>query len=238
MKKLLGILVLGLLWCNVALAESSLPECEGNDNNISKYTRKHFDKMKKWTNCHGTALGPKGQKYIGEFYKGKFHGQGIFTHEGKKYVGQYKNHKRYGQGTYTYANGDKYVGEWKEHKYHGEGTYIYSNGDKYSGGWKKDKFFEPAKRREQHGQGTLIKADGTIKNGIWKKGKLVKRNEIGILEEKKAAAKEAKEKAKADSKETLATSVANQLREVNELYQAGALTEEEFKKAKEQIINQ
>ncbi len=57
-------------------AQSSLPECEGNDKNISKYTRKHFSMMRKWTNCHGTAMGPKGQKYIGEFYKGGFHGQG------------------------------------------------------------------------------------------------------------------------------------------------------------------
>jgi len=29
MKKLLGILVLGLLWCKVGFAESSLPSCEG-----------------------------------------------------------------------------------------------------------------------------------------------------------------------------------------------------------------
>ena len=56
-----------------------------------------------------------------------------------------------------------------------------------------------------------------------------------LKEEKRAAAKAAKDKTKADSKET---SIAKQLREVNELYQAGALTEEEYKEAKEQIINQ
>ena len=38
MKKLLGILVLGLLWCNVVQA---LPECKGTDSS-------------KWTNCFGT----------------------------------------------------------------------------------------------------------------------------------------------------------------------------------------
>jgi hypothetical protein len=190
MKRLLAylFLVLGfvLFNYNVAMSQSSLPECEGNNKNISKYSRKHFDKMKKWTNCHGTAMGPKGQKYIGEFYKGKFHGQGIFRNEGREYVGQYKNHKRHGQGTYTYANGEKYVGGWKKHKYYGKGTYTYSNGDKYIGKWKKDKYFEPAKRSEQHGQGTLTKADGTIENGIWKKGKLVKRNNIEIQVDKKA----------------------------------------------------
>ena len=180
-------LVLGsvLVIYNVAMSQSSLPECEGNNKNISTYSREHFNMMKKWTNCHGTAVGPKGQKYVGEFYNGEFHGQGIFSHEGRKYVGQYKNHKRHGQGTYIYANGEKYIGGWRKHIYHGEGTYFYSNGDKYSGGWKKDKFFEPAKRREQHGQGTLIKVDGTIENGIRKKGKLVKRNEIGIQIAKK-----------------------------------------------------
>ena len=105
-KKIYFCVFLVFLFCGKVLAQSSLPECEGNDKNISKYSRKHFSKMRKWTNCHGTGMGPKGQKYIGEFYKGEFHGQGIFRHEGREYVGQYKNHKRHGQGTYTYANGD------------------------------------------------------------------------------------------------------------------------------------
>ena len=74
-----------------------------------------------------------------------------------------------------------------------------------------------------------------------------------LREEKRAAAKAAKDKAKAardkvkhvirSAKEktkadSTETSMAKQLREVNELYQAGALTEEEYKEAKEQIINQ
>ena len=67
MKKIFISLFLTIVFCGVSLAQSSLPECEGNDNNMSKYTRKHFSLMRKWTNCHGTAMGPKGQKYIGEF---------------------------------------------------------------------------------------------------------------------------------------------------------------------------
>ena len=97
--------------------------------------------MRKWTNCHGIALGPKGQKYIGEFYEGEFHGNGIFRFEGREYDGQYKKHKREGQGTYTYANGDKYVGEWKEHKYHGKGTYSFADGRETTGDWKKGIMF-------------------------------------------------------------------------------------------------
>ena len=167
MRELSLYVFLILIFCTITLSQSSLPECEGSDRNILKYSRKHFNMMRKWTNCHGTAIGPKGQKYIGEFYEGKFHGQGTFRHKGREYVGQYKNHKRHGYGTYTYANGDQYVGEWKEHKYYGKGTYIYSNGDKYVGEWKKGK---------RHGKGIFTHADGKIEEGIWKKGKLIKPN--------------------------------------------------------------
>ena len=109
MKKLLGILVLGLLFCNVTLAQSLLPECEGNDNKISKFFLKHhkekgkfkkiiqhskewkeylkhYKQTRKWTKCQGTGMGPRGEKYVGEWQDGKFHGQGTFTHEGRKFV--------------------------------------------------------------------------------------------------------------------------------------------------------
>ena len=170
MKKFLAILVLGLLWCSIALQQSLLPECKGNDSNLSKFSPKHFIKMRRWTNCYGTGIGPKGTKYVGEFYKGKFHGQGTFTKSGRKYVGQYKNHKRHGQGTYIYANGDKYVGEWKNHKYFGQGTYIYANGDKYVGEWKKNKYNTPDNSRGRDGHGTYIYANGDKYVGAWKKG--------------------------------------------------------------------
>ena len=166
MRKLSLYVFLILIFCNIILAQSSLPECEGNDKNISKYSRKHFNKMRKWTNCHATALGPKGQKYVGEFYKGKFHGQGTFIGiDGRKYVGQYKNHKKHGKGTYTYANGDKYIGKWKKAKYDGHGTYTYTNGDKYIGKWKNGL---------RHGQGSFTHASGRVEDGVWKRNKLLK----------------------------------------------------------------
>ena len=145
MKFFLGILVLVLFLTNITLAQSSLPECEGNDKNISKFSGKHFLMVKKWTSCQGTGIGPKGEKYVGEFYKGKFHGEGIFTKDGRKYVGQYKNHKRHGQGTYTYANGDIYVGEWKQGLRHGKGTFTHINGKIEEGIWKKDKLVKSKK---------------------------------------------------------------------------------------------
>ena len=174
MKKLFLHIFLLLTICNVVLSQSLLPECEGNDKNISSFSTAHFSKVRKWTNCQGTSHGPKGQKYVGEFYKGKFHGHGTFTQDGRKYVGQYKDHKRHGQGTYAYANGDQYVGEWKKDKYNapdnlrerdGYGTYTYSDGGVYAGEWKKGL---------RHGKGNFIHANGRVEEGIWKKDKLVK----------------------------------------------------------------
>ena len=165
MKKVSLYVFLALMICNIAPSQSSLSECEGNDKNISSFSVGHFNKIRKWTNCQGTAVGPNGGKYVGEFYKGKFHGHGTYIHAGRKYVGQYQDHKRHGQGTYTYANGDKYIGEWKKHKYNGQGTYIYANGDKYVGEWKKGL---------RHGEGIFTHADGKVEEGIWKKDRLVK----------------------------------------------------------------
>ena len=165
MKKVYIYVFLVLMIYNIALSQSSLLECEGNNKNISSFSVEHFTKIRKWTNCHGTAIGPNGEKYIGEFYKGKFQGHGTFEHAGRKYVGQYKDHKKHGQGTYKYANGDEYVGEWKKAKYDGQGTYTYANGDKYVGAWKKG---------VRHGKGIFIDANGKVEEGIWKNNKLVK----------------------------------------------------------------
>ena len=76
MRKLFLYVFLVLIFCNIVLAQSSLPECEGNDENISKYSRKHFNKMRKWTNCHGFFTGPKGGTYEGEFFIGQATGRG------------------------------------------------------------------------------------------------------------------------------------------------------------------
>ena len=171
MKKLFLYVFLILIFYNLALAQSLLPECEGNDKNILEFSIKHFKKVRKWTNCHGTAISPKGAKYIGEFYEGNFHGQGTYIGtNGRQYVGQYKNHKRHGQGTYTYANGDKYIGEWKKAKYYGQGIYIYANGDQYVGEWKKKKYHKPDNLSEREGQGTYTYANGDKYIGEWKNG--------------------------------------------------------------------
>ena len=195
MKKLFTYVFLSLMFCNIMLAESMLPECKGNE--ITNPIKKYFV-TKKWTNCYGTFLDLKGRPaYVGEFYKGQPHGQGTFNYAGRKYVGQWKRGKQHGQGIYTYPNGDKYAGEWKKGKYYGKGTYTYVNGDKYAGEWKKRKYNKPDNLSERngygiytyangdryvgnwkkglrHGNGTFTHFTGEIEEGIWKKDKLVK----------------------------------------------------------------
>ncbi len=170
MNKIFLYVFLVLIICNNIQAQSLLPECKGNKKDILKFSKKYFKSTINWVNCYGTAIGPKGQKYTGEFYYGKFHGQGIFRHKDREYIGQWKDGKKHGQGTYLFANGDQYVGEWQDNKYFGQGTYIYSNGDKYVGEWKKNKYNTPDKLTERHGYGILTFVNGDQYVGEWKKG--------------------------------------------------------------------
>ena len=143
MKKFPLYIFIVLMFCNIVLAQSSLPECEGND--ITNPLRKAL-KAKKWTNCHGTYLNLKGKPaYVGGFYKGQPHGQGTFAHKGRKYFGQWKYGKQHGQGTYTYPNRDKYVGEWKKGLRHGNGIFTYSDEKVEKGIWKKNKLVKSKK---------------------------------------------------------------------------------------------
>tara|TARA_B100000787_G_scaffold87807_1_gene64853 strand:+ start:94 stop:726 length:633 start_codon:yes stop_codon:yes gene_type:complete len=115
MKKLLGIVVLNLLWCNTAFA---LPKCQGED-------------ISKWTICEGVKTTSKGSKYTGEFKNGKYHGQGSITNvAGDKYVGGWKDGKFYGKGTLVYSNGDTKSGNWKDGKFNKQIALTPSNNDK------------------------------------------------------------------------------------------------------------
>tara|TARA_B100000965_G_scaffold366492_1_gene351739 strand:- start:715 stop:1545 length:831 start_codon:yes stop_codon:yes gene_type:complete len=110
MKKLLGIVVLGLLWCSVGFANSSLPKCSGSDDS-------------KYTNCYGQysnkILAPGYTRtFEGEYgnVPGKREGQGSSTiyKDGKFYQsfkGEFKNNKPY-YGTEKYSHGFKYEGEF------------------------------------------------------------------------------------------------------------------------------
>ena len=113
----------------IAAAQSRLPQCP-----------KIW--LRGWTNCQGTFTFANGDKYVGEFKDGKYHGQGTATYaDGGKYIGEFKDGNKNGQGTYIYANGNTYVGEFKDDERNGQGVFYAANGSiKQSGIWKDNEF--------------------------------------------------------------------------------------------------
>jgi hypothetical protein len=108
MKRLLIILCIPAALLLLSSTEGwSLPPCGSPEST--------------WTNCVGTYTFADGEKYVGEFKDGKYHGQGtLMWADGEKYVGEYKDGKYHGQGTGTWADREiKYSGEWKDGKKHG-----------------------------------------------------------------------------------------------------------------------
>ena len=168
MRKAIAAIILGLLWCTSALAESQLPKCDETFASA-------------WTDCQGSQIFESGNKYVGEWKDNKKNGQGTYTRaSGEKYVGEWKDDERHGQGTITWAGGDKYVGEFKDDERHGQGTWTFADGSKYVGEWKDGL---------PHGQGTHRYADGKTKSGIWENGNLVKRKKLTSEDKKIAKAK-------------------------------------------------
>ena len=105
------VLFSGLLFCNIAQAESSLPRCQGSN-------------FPTWTNCYGKVdpLPISGDIYAGEWKAGKYHGQGVIEYsDGTKYAGKWQDGLPNGQGTLTDSSGNKFVGEFKDGKRHGIG---------------------------------------------------------------------------------------------------------------------
>ena len=143
MKKLLGIVVLGLLWCNASLA---LPKCEGND-------------YKKWRNCSGTLKNEDGHIYTGSFdNNGKRFGYSeIKYYDGDYYLGYYKNDLKHGIGIYKHHYGLKYSGEFKNNLSHGQGILEYLS-----------KWYLVAEFKEGRiVRGTIKHDDGTIFTGTF-----------------------------------------------------------------------
>ena len=141
-----------------------------NPNNLPLCPK---DQNARYHNCWGLYTTTKGDKYVGEFKDGKYHGQGNYTYAdgNNKYVGEFKEGKFDGQGTATFANGNKYVGEFKDDSRHGQGTATLANGTKYVGEWMKGK---------QHGRGVQTQADSRRFEGIFENGKFVRAEVINL----------------------------------------------------------
>jgi len=169
MKKLICIMVLGLLLSSNAYAECVQGNCKNGQGTNTWATGSKYVGEFKDSRLHGqgTYVHASGDKYVGEWKDGKRHGQGTNTwvsgkYKGDKYVGEWKDNQMHGQGTYAHAIGDKYVGEWKDGKRHGQATFTWVSGSKYVGGVKNNKF---------HGQGTTTYSDGTKYVGKFKDSK-------------------------------------------------------------------
>ena len=165
MKKLLSILVLGLLLCGNAYSESTLPKCEGDDD--TKWVNcfgtvkiefstsdKKIKRIANFTGEYGSTPGKRGGKgvsrvyengifissYEGEWKDGKPHGQGTESQSSYVYEGGWKDGIKNGHGTFSYTEGDSYVGELKNSLFHGQGTFTFTDGSKYVGEFKEGKF--------------------------------------------------------------------------------------------------
>ena len=139
MNKVFVTLFLGLLFCSLAIAQSSLPKCKGINTFL-------------WSDCFGIEAMSEGKTYVGEYEMGVPNGQGTITlPDGEQYVGQWYMGSRHGQGTHTFANGNQYIGEFSENQYHGQGTFTRPDGLKYVGQYKDSK---------RHGLGTMLFPDG------------------------------------------------------------------------------
>ena len=101
MKKLLGIVVLGLLLSGNA---NALPKCQGTYGSLLSWA---------WTNCYGKAIFDNGGSYEGEFYNEKAHGNGIYIFSnGDRVEGEFNNGMPHGWAKMTKADGSKYIGEF------------------------------------------------------------------------------------------------------------------------------
>ena len=108
-------------------------------------------------NCFGGATFANGNKYVGEWRDGKFHGQGTYTFSsGNRYVGEFRDGRYSGRGTFSSSNGDHYVGEFREDRPEGAGEFTWRNGDRYEGTWRNGK---------KHGHGKMTLASGQTYTG-------------------------------------------------------------------------
>lgn len=164
-KTLLLLLIIPFLGCVNSPSDKS--EISTNLDNI--VTDNMIDSRYTGKGTHISTRGLfKGNKYVGEWKDGKFHGSGsyiFYNQDGDTYVGEFRDGKQNGKGIYTWVSGGKYSGDFKDNKMHGYGTFIRNNIGTYVGEFKEGVF---------HGQGTYTLVNGEIVNGPWNNGVPIK----------------------------------------------------------------
>ena len=124
--------------------------------------------------------------YDGDWVKDKFEGYGTLFNFGEKYIGNFKRGKKWGEGTLYKNNGDIVEGEFEEGNIT-KGKIIFKNDDEYEGGFEKGKMKGKGKYKYKNGdlyegyfendlfngEGILTKANGEVNKGIFKDGILI-----------------------------------------------------------------
>jgi len=104
-------------------------------------------------NCYGTFVWDSGDKYVGDWWDNRLHGQGTYTfvngeeydtsEYGEKYEGEFQDFRFHGQGTLTFPDGSKWVGAWKNSQLNGYAVTYYADGSiNQEGIFKDDKFLK------------------------------------------------------------------------------------------------
>lgn len=142
----------------------------------------------------GTVRNPDGRIiYEGQYdIYDTYIGNGTqYLPDGSIYVGNFKRGKKHGQGVMTYSNGDCYEGNWVEDCRDGIGEYRFSSAHcsikSISGTWLNDRpsapmaleynlppdsvFVGQFQQGMRHGPGELTYVDGTSYSGEWVNGK-------------------------------------------------------------------
>ena len=194
MKKVLGIVVLGLFSCNLSLAKD-IKCVEGNcingqgteiisfpKSNMSPGDNKYIGEFKDGKrHGEGKLTTRTGRTFVGEWKNGKKDGYGIWEDKYFKYIGYFKNGRIHGSGEYIAKNNQTlthYIGEWKEGFQDGYGTAKYNNGSTYDGEFKKG---------QKHGQGSWKWENVGKYEGGWKEGKRDGQGTYTYLEDHKTA---------------------------------------------------
>jgi hypothetical protein len=161
--------------------ESNLPLCKVSENSDEEDLLWNSDSRPRiWNNCFGVRIFGNGDKYIGEFKDGDFHGKGTLTTSADhNYTGDWKEHKKHGYGTSNWGNTWKYEGEHKYGLFSGVGTLTNAHG----------KFVGEFKNGKKNGRGIETKLDGRRFEGFWVNDDFIRKEKV-ILPKIKASSQQ------------------------------------------------